>query len=61
MKELIRFINKEKHKKLLEIFMIIEEISKTEDIISFKYENNVLHIRTGLKDLYRIEMESGVK
>ena len=59
-KELKRFINKEKHKKLLEIFMILDEINKTEDIISFNYENNTLMVRVGLKDYYRINMESEV-
>lgn len=56
MKELIRFLQKEKHKELLELFMIIEEISKTENIISFTYKNNYLTVQTGVNDYYRIKI-----
>ena len=56
MKELIRFLQKEKHKELLELFMIIEEISKNDDIISFTYEDNYLTIKTGVNDYYRIKI-----
>ena len=57
MDELIRFINKEKQKKYLEIFLILDKISQKEDIISFTYENNYLIIRVGKYDYYRIYME----
>ena len=54
MDELIKFLQKEKHKKFLELFMMIEEISRKEDIISFSYEHDVLMIKTGEREYYRI-------
>ena len=57
MKEIINFINKDKQKKYLEIFMILDQIAGKEDIISFIYENNYLLVRTGINDYYRINME----
>ena len=57
MKEIINFINKDKQKKYLEIFMILDQIARKEDIISFIYENNYLLVRTGINDYYRINME----
>lgn len=60
MDEIIRFLQKEKHKKFLELFMIIEEISRTEDIISFSYTNNVLMVKTGTKEYYRITLNKEV-
>ena len=56
MKELERFIRKENQKKLLEIFLILDEISKKENIISFTYDKIYLLIRTGVNDYYRIKM-----
>lgn len=61
MKEIIRFLQKEKHKKILELFMIIEEISRTEDIISFSYSEDLLVVKTGEKDYYRITMKKEVE
>lgn len=57
MKELERFINKEKQKKFLELFMILTELNKTEDIISFTYDKDYLIVRTGVKDYYRINLK----
>ena len=57
MKEIINFINKDKQKKYLEIFMILDQIAWKEDIISFIYENDCLLVRTGINDYYRINME----
>lgn len=57
MNELERYINKEKQKKWLEIFMILTEINKKEDIISFSYDKDYLLVRTGLKDYYRIDLK----
>lgn len=54
MDELIKFLQKEKHKKFLELFMMIEEVSRKEDIISFSYENDILMIKTGEREYYRI-------
>ena len=60
MDEIIRFFQKEKHKKFLELFMILDEISKTEDIISFSYENDSFMVRTSEKDYYRIKINKEV-
>lgn len=56
MKEIKDFINKEKQKKYLEIFLILDEISKKEDIISFTYDHDYLIVQTGVNDYYRIKM-----
>lgn len=60
MEEIIRFLQKEKHKKFLELFMILEEISRTEDIISFSYSNDMLMVKTGEKEYYRIKINKEV-
>lgn len=57
MKELERFIRKETQKKYLEIFLILDQISNKEDIISFTYEEEILTIRTGVNDYYRINLK----
>ena len=57
MNELERYINKEKQKKWLEIFMILTEINKKEDIISFSYNKDYLLVQIGLKDYYRISLK----
>ena len=54
MKELERFIKKDKQKKFLEIFLIIDQISQSEDIISFIYEDNLLIVEVSDNDYYRI-------
>lgn len=56
MDELIKFLQKEKHKKFLELFMIIEEISRKEDVIAFSYSENCLMVKTGEKEFYRITL-----
>lgn len=58
MKELEDFINKDKQKRFLELFMILTELNKTEDIISFTYDKNYLTVRTGVNDYYRIHLKS---
>ena len=58
MKEMERFINKEKQKVFLELFMILTELNKTEDIISFTYDKNYITIKTGVNDYYRIHIRS---
>ena len=57
MKELERFINKEKQKKWLDLFMMITELNKTEDIISFTYYKDYLIVQTGVNDYYRIKLK----
>lgn len=57
MKELERFINKEKQKKWLDLFMMITELNKTEDIISFTYIKDYLLVQIGVNDYYRINLK----
>ena len=57
MKELERFINKEKQKKWLDLFMLITELNKTEDIISFTYNQDYLIVQIGVNDYYRINLK----
>ena len=57
MKELINFLNKDKQKLYLEIFMILDEISKKEDIISFSYNKTYLMVQVGDNDYYRIKLK----
>lgn len=60
MDEIVRFLRKEKHKKFLELFMILDEISKTEDIIAFSYSDNYFMVKTGDKEYYRIKFNKEV-
>lgn len=57
MNELRKFLYKDNQKKYLEIFMILDEISRKENIISFSYSNNYLFVRVGLNDYYRINLK----
>ena len=61
MKEIYQFINKEKQKKYLEIFMILDEIARKEDIISFNFSKDILTVQIGLNDYYRIWFNEEVK
>lgn len=61
MKELYQFINKEKQKKYLEIFMILDEIARKEDIISFNFSKDILTVQIGINDYYRIWFDEEVK
>ena len=61
MKEIYQFINKEKQKKYLEIFMILDEIARKEDIISFNFSKGILTVQIGLNDYYRIWFNEEVK
>lgn len=54
MNELVRFINKDKQKLYLEIFMILDEIARKEDILSFTFDNHYLMVQTGVNDYIRI-------
>ena len=50
--------HREKQKKWLDLFMMITELNKTEDIISFTYNKNYLIVQVGLNDYYRIHLKS---
>lgn len=58
MKELEYFIEKDKQKRFLELFMILTELNKTENIISFTYNKNYLTVQTGVNEYYRIHLKS---
>ncbi len=49
-----KLLRKAKQKEYLEIFMIIDQISRKNDIISFNYDGYYLMVQTGLNDYYRI-------
>lgn len=57
MKELEMFVNKEKQKKFLEVFMILDEISKENDILSFEYSKGFLTVEVKPKEYYRIMVD----
>ena len=38
--------------------MLLTELNKTEDIISFTYDKYYLTVRTGVNDYYRIHLTS---
>ena len=61
MDELIRFIQKEKHQKLLEIFMILDEISKKEDILSFEYKKPFLMVKIKPNEYIRVKIKEDKK
>lgn len=61
MKEIERFIHKENQKKWLEIFMIIEEIEKDNNIISFTYEKDLLTIKVGVNDYIRVNLKEVIE
>ena len=59
--ELLRFIHKEKHQKLLEIFMIIDEISKNEDILSFQYKKQFVWVEIKKNEFIRVRIKENKK
>lgn len=61
MKEIERFIHKENQKKWLELFMIIEEIEKDNNIISFTYDKDLLIIKVGVNDYIRVNLKEVIE
>lgn len=61
MEELEKFIRKENQKKYLEIFLILDQISKNENIISFNFSKDILTVQIGINDYYRIWFNEEVK
>ena len=57
LKEIERFINKQKQQEFLQVFMILTELSEKEDIISFTYNKEYLIVQTGVNDYYRIKIK----
>lgn len=60
MKELEDFIKKDMFKKYLDIIMILDEIAKNENIMSFTYKDNTLLVQIGVNDYYKISLEKEV-
>ena len=52
-----KFINKELSKKYMEIYFILDEISRKENIISFSYKSPYLMVQIGENDYYRINLK----
>lgn len=50
-------IKKTNQKKYLELFMILDQISKEKNIISFSFKDPYLMVRVGYKDYYRINLK----
>ena len=57
MNELKRFLRKDKQKLYLELFLILDELSQKEDIISFSYNKKYLMVQIGENDYYRINLK----
>lgn len=57
LKYISNMILKSKQKEYLEIFMILSDIMRKHDIISFSYDQTYLIVRTGLNDYIRILMK----
>ena len=54
-----KFIDRELSKKYLEIYLILDEICRKENIISFSYKNPFLMVQIGENDYYRIKLKGG--
>ena len=52
-----KFINKELSNIYLEIYFILDEISRKENIISFSYKSPYLMVQIGKNDYYRINLK----
>lgn len=50
-------IRKNKHKRYLELSMILDQISQKENIISFYYTKPYLMVQVGRNDYYRIKIK----
>lgn len=57
MKELYDFINKELERKYFDIYMILCEFCKYENIISFSYKEGYFTIQVNENDYYRIKID----
>ena len=52
-----KLLRKAKQKEYLEIFMILDQIGRKKDIISFSYDGYFLMVRTGLNDYIRVKLK----
>lgn len=50
-------VRKNKNRENLEISMIIEQLSRKENIISYTYDKPYLMVKVGEKDYYRIKLK----
>lgn len=60
MKDLESFIYKDIQKKYFNIYLILSELSKKENIISFTYDKYYLMVRVGVNDYIRVKIEEEV-
>ena len=49
-----KMLQKVKQKEYLELFMILDQISRKNDILSFTYDRYYLIVQTGVNDYIRI-------
>ena len=59
MKELEDYIKKQLEKEYFELFLIICEIAKNENIISFTYKDKYFTVQVSDRDYYRIKIGGG--
>ena len=52
-----KLLRKVKQKEYLEIFMILDQIGRKNDIISFSYDGYYLMVQTGLNDYIRVKLK----
>ena len=57
LKYIAKLLRKAKQKEYLEIFMILDDISRKNNIISFSYDGQFLMIQTGLNDYIRVKLK----
>lgn len=57
MKDLYNFINKELERKYFDIYMILCELCKYENIISFSYKDKYFTVQVNENDYYRIKID----
>ncbi len=57
LKYVSKLLRKVKQKEYLEIFMIIDQIARKNNIISFSYDGQFLMVQTGLNDYIRVKLK----
>ena len=57
LKYVSKLLRKVKQKEYLEIFMILDQISRKNNIISFSYDGQFLMVQTGLNDYIRVKLK----
>ena len=57
LKYIAKLLRKVKQKEYLEIFMILDQIGRKNNIISFSYDGQFLMVQTGLNDYIRVKLK----